>query len=439
MKGIIKDILLETQQRFKLPAHRREAKLDTQLSKLQAVIGPRRAGKSSLLKLAIASLLEQGIGWDKICYLSLEDERLRGLPGEPDQILQAFQELYPQNPLLKDVHFILDEVQYLASWEPFINRIYEQISGKVIITGSNSRTLHTDVSGVLRGRGIAIELLPLSFSEYLVFKNIEYAAHGPDAAGTRAAFDEYLTHGGFPETVDMESSMRRQVLQEYFNAMLYRDIIDQHPSANTVYLRYLYHRIADHTGKPLSLAKIFRELKSQGYAVSKNSLYEMASIGEDVYMFKRISKFDPSMIRRENTDKKAYFMDNGLWRGISGQFSQDFGKLFENLVFWHLYRQYGSVYTTDIYYYQDVSHECDFILYKEGSQALPVQACYRLDAENTRLRELKGLYKACQITNSPLGIIITLDQEEEFEYRGLKIKVVPAWKWCGGEFELDAL
>jgi len=437
MKETIKQILVENQQRFSPSALPRKVKIDTQLPKIQVVTGPRRAGKSSLLSLTIAGLLQQDkLSWDRICYLALEDERLRSAPFEADFILQAFQELHPSNPLMKDVLFVFDEIQYLPNWEAFVNRIHQQISKQVILTGSNSRTLHTEVANVLRGRSLAVELLPLSFSEYLEFRNIKFSYYGVEAIQSRAAFQDYLVQGGYPETVGMDVSISRNLLQEYFNTTIYRDILDQAYPSSYSYLRYVFHRLASNTGKTTSISKVYNELKSMGYAVSKNSLFDMTRMAEDVYLYKRISRFDASLIRRENSDKKGYFIDNGMLNAIDTGFSANKGALLENLIFWQLYRQYGSIYTTDIYYYKDASHECDFVLYREGGQALPIQVCWQMTTQDTYQRELKGLVKACEYTDAATGILLTLEDMDELTIGNKKIKIIPAWKWCAEQFDL---
>jgi hypothetical protein len=436
MKEILLEILAETAGRFRIPEHARTLSLNPIKPKVQTIIGPRRAGKSSLLKLAIHKLLNEGVEWRQICYLPLEDERLRGETFKPDLILQAFREMYPESPDMHDVFFFFDEIQHLPEWEAFVNRVHEQVSRRVIITGSNSKTLHTEVATVLRGRGLPLELLPLSFAEYLQFKNIPFNAYGTEKPVVLAAFNDYLLWGGFPEIALSDQDDRRSVLQEYFNTVLYRDIIDQQQPANYNYLRYLFHRIADNTGKNIALRKIFMEMKSRGYAVSQGSIYQMADLAESVYLYKRISRFDHSLIKRENADKKSYFVDNGMLHAINGSFSANKGMLLENLVFWQLYRMYGNVYTTDIYYYQDQSHECDFILYKEGGQALPLQVCWQMTDENTRQRELKSLVKACNKVDSSRGIIVTLAEEQNLTYQNINIQIIAAWKWCGAPFDL---
>lgn len=100
-------------------------------------------------------------------------------------------------------------------------------------------------------------------------RNIPFKAHGTEKAVVLAAFNDYLLWGGFPEVALSDREDRRPVLQEYFNTVLYRDIIDQQQPANYSYLRYLFHRIADNTGKNLALRKIFMEMKSSGYSVSQ--------------------------------------------------------------------------------------------------------------------------------------------------------------------------
>ncbi|HLF62307.1 MAG TPA: ATP-binding protein [Saprospiraceae bacterium] len=440
MKDLIKDILIDQQDRLKENIRTRSLMLDMTVPKVQTIVGPRRAGKSSLLRLAISGLIDQGTLWDRICYVPLEDERLRADDFDPDIILQAFRELYPHRTGLKDVYFFLDEIQYLNHWEYFVNRIYEQVSRHLVITGSNSRTLHTEVASVLRGRGLAVELLPLSFTEYLAFRDIPFRTSG---AGRRAvvlaAFRDYLVQGGFPEVVLSHEHARRSMLQEYFNTMLYRDILDRYQPASYRYLRYVLHRIAANTGKTLALNKIYNELKSQGYKVSKDKLYEMADLAEAIYLFKRISRYDPSPVRRENSDKKAYFIDNGLLNAVTAGFSSNFGALLENMVFWQLYRIYGNIHTDTIFYYKDASGECDFVLQLPDDSALPIQVCWSLRDQDTREREIRGLLRACNAVNSRTGIIITAEETGQEVRYGVTIDIRTAWEWGGGmveEFEV---
>ncbi|MHC1778294.1 MAG: ATP-binding protein [Lentimicrobium sp.] len=428
MKRVFIEILSESPHVFNPVLIKRDLQINPGIKKVQTIIGPRRSGKSSLLALSVNQLLENGTGWDKICLVSFEDERLRKDYYDPDLLLQAFRELNPGNAALKDVYFFLDEIQYLPQWEFFVNRVYEKISKNIIITGSNGRTLHADVASVLRGRGLPFEVLPLSFAEYLRFRNIEFDEYGIQKSVVLATFNEYLLWGGYPEIVLPGYANKRDVLQEYFNTVLYRDILEQKQGAGS-YLRYLFHRIAGNTGKNLSLRKIYQELKSRGYAVSQESIYQAADLAEAVYLFKRIGKYDPSLIKSENSDKKCYFVDNGILHAIDSSFSNNLGSLLENLVFWQLYRLYGNIYTTGIYYYKDAYCECDFIIHENGVKPRPVQVCISLKDSHTKQREMKGLLKACRFCEVKKGFIITLDEEEKFWVNNIEVEVIPAWKW----------
>src|SRR5258708_36678218 len=146
MKDVLLGILAETCELSRVPEQNRAISLDPAKPKVQTIIGPRRAGKSSLLKLAIHKLLSGGVEWRQICYLPLEDERLRGEMFKPDLILQAFGEMHPENPGLDDVFFFFDEIQYLPEWEAFINRLHAHLITKVIIPRSNIKTLHIEAA-----------------------------------------------------------------------------------------------------------------------------------------------------------------------------------------------------------------------------------------------------------------------------------------------------
>ena len=393
------------------------------------VIGPRRSGKSSLLQHEISNLLAAGVAENRVVHLNLEDERLLWPPTTLDELLQARAQLYPEVPL-SETYFFLDEVQNAPHWEKFVRRLHDTPGTHIAITGSNSKMLATEVATALRGRGFPIEILPLSFAEYLAFTNIKPATAGPAKGRVQAAFQTYLTAGGFPETAGLTPQLARGILQNYYNTMIFRDVAERYGISQFYPLKYLLARVASSVGKPLSLRKITQDLRSQGYKIGNQLLYDLADMAEAGYFFKRIAKFDFSLAKREMSDKKAYFIDNGLINAITTLSAGNSGLLFENLVFWELYRRYGNLYTTDIYYYKDASYECDFVLYQEGGSPIPVQACYSLAHPDTRHREMKALIKACEACGAQEGWLITADEEGTETINNINIHVKAAWKWC---------
>lgn len=431
MKEIIKNILAELAgiDSFSrlLP---RKTGLDLNLNKIQAIIGPRRVGKTSAMLLAMQELRQkQDIPDDQLLYFNFEDDRVQFRTQELDLLLQSWMELYPSSDL-KKTWFFFDEVQAAPGWEHFINRINETITKKIIFTGSNSAVLHTEIKSVMRGRSIAKELLPLSFPEYCEFINVKPALYGKGKSKTIHLFHRYLIHGGYPETVSItDETIHTVYLQEYYNTMLLRDIVEYNQLSNYSYLRSLYRHAATTIGKTISIRRLHNQIKSQGYSVALNSLYQVMDMAENAYLFKRISRFDHSILKSENSDKKIYWIDNGLLNAITTKYASNKGQLLENLVFWELYRRYGSIYNNNIYYYKDQTAECDFIIVIKDGVQIPVQVCWSIADVQTHKRELKGLLNACTYCKCNEGWIITAEDEDKLTIEGIEMSVMPAWKW----------
>lgn len=432
MREILKDILVSAKERQPLekltPRH---TPLLLDLNKTQAIIGPRRVGKTSAMWMAMEELKQRKTAREQVLYFNFEDERVQFQPQQLDMLLQAWMELHPEAKL-EDTWFFFDEIQAAPEWERFLNRISETYSKRIFFTGSNSRVLHTEIRSVMRGRSIALELLPLSFSEYCDFTGLKPALYGAGKGKTVAAFQKYLTDGGYPETVNLsQQTIRIAFLQEYYNAMLLRDIVEYNQLANYSYLRSLYRMAAASIGKTVSVRRLFNQLKSMNFNVGINSVYEAMDMAENAYLFKRISRFDFSDSKREKSDKKIYWLDSGLLNANTAYYTGNNGVLLENAVFMHLYRLYANIYTTNMFYFADATSECDFVAYPVTGEKppLPIQVCWSLSDPETRRRELKGLLKACAYCKVTEAWAITSEEEEELEINGVKIQVKAAWKW----------
>jgi predicted AAA+ superfamily ATPase len=429
MKDIIKSIIVSNNERNLTEELKpRNTGVSVELDKMQAIIGPRRVGKTSVMLLVMEELLGRNPASD-ILYFNFEDERIQFEPQQLDLLLQAWQELYPDGNLEK-AWFFFDEVQAAPGWERFLNRINETLSKKIFFTGSNSAVLHKEIKSVMRGRSIAIELLPLAFGEYCDFIGLKPALYGAVKNKTMVAFQQYLIRGGYPETVSLTSdSIRTAYLQEYYNSMLLRDIVEYNQLSNYTYLRSLYRQAAASIGSTISVRRLHNHLKAHQYNVGLNAVYEAMDMAENAYLFKRVSRFDYSDSKREKSDKKIYWLDNGLLNANTAQYGGNKGVLLENAVFRELYRRNGNIYDQNIYYYSDISSECDFVVYAEGGTPLPVQVCWSLTDLLTRTREIRGLIKACEYCQAKVGWIITADEDEEMELEGIHIVVKAAWKW----------
>lgn len=398
-----------------------EVPLDTE--KIVTIIGVRRSGKTSFLFNIIGELLDRDVERSRILYVNFEDERLNLKAEELDLILQAYLELYPDLNL-RDCYFFFDEIQNIADWDKFIRRVYDSITKNIVITGSNARFLSSEIATSLRGRTISYEVFPLSFSEYLEFKDVSVDLYDPNSiAQIKYHLGLYLIDGGFPEVINYEDDLRIKVLQEYFNVMIYRDLVERYEIKNLSALRFFLKRVLASSTKQLSVNNIYNELKSAGIKIGKNQLYDFLDACQNTYLVFMLKKHIRSMADRELGEKKVYAIDNGLLNSIEYKFSDDVGKAMEQVVFLDLRRE-----GREVYFYKS-RNECDFIVKKGTDVTNAIQVSYSLSDKKTRRREIAGLVSACKEFGLKEGIIITDDEREELEIDGVNVNVLPLHRW----------
>ncbi len=424
MKITIKNIIADFHSSPIEIVFTRELALPINSGKVISLIGPRRSGKSFYFLHLMRELVRSGVSQKRILYLNFEDERLNLKAADLDLVLQAYLELYPDIKW-RDCYFFFDEIQNIEHWEKFARRCYDTITKNIYLTGSNSNLLSQEIATAMRGRTLTYEILPLSFPEFLHFKKVDGKKQGTAAlARMRKLFREYLMEGGYPEVALLADSLKVQALQEYFDVMTYRDLVERYEFTNLTVIKYFLKRIASSTGSYLSLNKIYNELRSLNYKLDKNFLYELNEATKAVYLSLPISKFDFSELKRTNSDKKTYFIDNGLLNAITFKFSQDFGKMLENMVYLEFRRQKKNVF-----YFKDVK-ECDFVLYQENKKPLLVQVCFDLADPDTYSREIASLVYCCKKIKSNMGVVISMASQETKVVDGIKIKFIDAMEFC---------
>lgn len=402
MKNILKRIIADFHQRPYPKLKRRWQQVPLDIGKIITIIGPRRAGKTCFLFQIMGDLEQIGVMRKQIIYLNFEDERLE-LSGGYDCIFDAYLTLYPDADV-SQCYLFFDEIQELPDWEKFIRRVYDTHTRHIFLTGSNARFLSTEIATALRGRSLSFEIMPLSFREYLYFAEIDpdqrHATQ--DAARIANAFETYLVWGGFPELVDMDPYVKPQILHEYFNVMIYRDLVERYDIRDVSVLKYLLKRMIGSFTKEFSINRLFNDLKSRGFSIGKDHIYTLADQIFSIYMLAGMEKYDPSVVRREMSNRKIYLHDNGFASIAHYAFFQDRGKLVENLVYTHLRRR-----TDEIYFIKN-SGECDFLAFFQGTPPLAVQVTDQLD-ENNLARELKGFDISKKMVPSCNALLLTGD------------------------------
>lgn len=178
--------------------------------------------------------------------------------------------------------------------------------------------------------------------------------------------------------------------------------------------------------KPTSINSIYNDLKSQGFAIGKDTLYKWADYVCDIFLFQRIKKYSPSLARQENSLSKYYCIDNGLRTNILLPHSNDAGKNLENNVFLNLWS--SRIPGEEIFYFKE-KYECDFVKVVNGSVIELLQVCWSLTELETKDRELRGLAEAMKVTGCKEMTIVTQQEESILEVSGNPVKVIPAWKF----------
>jgi predicted AAA+ superfamily ATPase len=376
--------------------------IDTEL--IIVISGVRRTGKSTLLRQFASHYTD-------FRYLNFDDERL--ISFEVDDFANLML-LWQKQGNFNTI--FLDEVQNVPQWERFVRRIFNE-GYKIFITGSNSKLLSGELGTHLTGRHKIIELFPFSFSELLILKQIDYShiKTTTQKAALLAAFDEYLFEGGFPY---YSKTREKDFLILLYDNILFKDVLFRFAIREKRTFRELANYALTNIGKEFSYKNISQILNIKSISTVKNYLDNM----EDAYLIFTLQKFDFSLKKQYTSNKKMYVIDNGLRNNVAFCFSDDKGRLLENIVFLELKRRGGN-----LFFHKD-KKECDFLVQIGTRITQAIQVCFELNEENKE-REFEGLLEALNYYNLSQGVIVTQNQKEEHEVAGKQIHVAPAYQF----------
>lgn len=419
MKNIFKQIISDFHNSELKIIKKREFEVPLNTWKIISIIWPRRSWKSYFLFSIINDLVKSWIDKTNIIYVNFEDERIKIQWDQLQIIIDAYLELYNDKNLNK-IYFFFDEIQNIDNWEKFIRRLYDSWIENIFITWSNAKLLSKEISTSLRWRNLSFELLPLNFREFLSFKSETLNIYTTkDKAKVLNLQKEFIIWWWFPEIINFSQELKIKTIQEYFDVMLYNDIIERYKIKDVLLLKQFVKLLLQTTTKEYSINKIWNNLKSLWFKFDKNSLYNFIDYLDTIYFWKSISKYDFSLSKQ--TLKKFYVFDNWFLNAISFSFSDNYGKLLENTVFIELYRKFGE----NIFFLKNWS-ETDFII--NNKENTIYQVCYNLTQENEE-REIKWCIDAMNKFKIDNSCIITSEQEKNIEINWKIIKVIPFYKW----------
>ena len=337
---------------------------------IKVITGMRRCGKSTLLELIRAELLDRGIR--NIIFFNFESLR--------HESLKDFRKLYAEimqqaARMTGRVYILLDEIQEVPSWEQVINSVRVDLDCDIYLTGSSARLLSGELATLLAGRYVEIRVYPLSFQEYL-----DFASENPQEASltVQEQFANFLRTGGLPGLHQMkwEESRIMQYLHDIYNSVLLKDVISRNRIRDTALLERIVLFLMDNIGNTFSAKTISDFLKSQGRKLSTETVYNYLKALENACLIHKAERFDIKGKRILETREKYYLSDLGLRHAVIGYRDNDIAGVLENTVYLELIRRGWTVYTGK----QDVA-EVDFVAVR-ADERIYIQVCYVLTTEN---------------------------------------------------------
>lgn len=404
---------IENRQEDQLCPRREEQLVDLNSPQAQVVIGVRRCGKSTLCFQVLQHTKAP------FAYVDFDDERLEGVQSNQlNDILEVLYKIYG------DFHYIfLDEIQNVEGWPLFVNRLL-RTKLHVVLTGSNAKLLSNDLATHLTGRSCEIPLYPFSFEEYCNMKKIKAKGLSTkEIALCRAAFDEYMRQGGFPELLLIKNE--RTYISNLVSNVLKRDIEQRYKIAFTAN----FENMANHLLNVTPVIPAISELASTFGFKSAHTVRNYIDYLKQAYILIGVKKYSAKSKIRV-TQEKLYAVDVALMNKRENAFAgENLGWRLETVVLLHLIRK-CNYEGWDVYYLKDRSGECDFVVC-DGNKVLQcIQVSYDISNEKTRKREINGLLLAYKQTKCKNLLLLTDHEYQETEKDGVAITIKPVYEWA---------
>lgn len=338
---------------------------------IKVVVGMRRCGKSSLLRLFAQSLEEQGVPSSRIIQMNFESSAFFDIHSYRD-LVDAVRDRMVE----KDRYYLLlDEVQLVDSWEKAINSFQVDLDVDIYLTGSNAYLLSSQLATLLAGRYVEINVFPLSFSEFMAFVQ---------ADDPNRAFERYLMFGGLPPVVEQgeNRALAQTVLSGIFDTVFVKDIAQHVQIRNTLVLSDIAAYLADTTGSRVSITNIENRLKSAHRKTSTETIERYLQALVDAFLFERVRRFDVKGGSFLQGLEKYYPTDLGVKNMLLGFPERDYGFALENAVCNEL-----RVRGYEIRVGKTDALEIDFVATRQG-ETLFIQVSASIMDAQTREREL---------------------------------------------------
>ena len=376
------------------------------IPEITIITGMRRTGKTTMMYQLMDELLRRGTDPRNLLYIQFDHPMLRTC--DPGELLRGHRtnKGIPKSEML---YLFLDETHFLGDWAQWVKMIHDQRMAKIFLSGSSKVLLLPGAMTHLTGRYLSYGIWPLTFPEFLKFRN---AVPGPgDHHMYVSLAEDYLSVGGFPRVVlERDGQLRRKILLEYFDSILFADIAAVHEIRDLRSLRELAAFLVTSSGKPVSLSKMKKTFK-----LSLDTIREYISYIEESHIIDEIPVASPSRNERIYNPRKYYVLDTGMRTALTGE--KEMGTRAETAL--HLlFSQCGH----EVGYWKQI-HEIDFIL--QGNESTAVESKYK---DVLAPKDILPMKKWLHAEKNGRGYIVTRNLEDDIELDGMHVKAVPLWK-----------
>lgn len=399
--------------------------------KATAVVGMRRAGKTFFTHQLRQERAEKGTPRDRLPYINFEDERLDGM--EAGHLTSLVETYYRQHPELRGrerVTWFFDEIQVVPGWERFVRRLIDSEKVQVFITGSSASLLSREIATALRGRAWEVVIHPFSLAESLRHQGMNVPAQpeaisAPERSAIERSFLDYLAAGGFPEAQGLDAPTRVQLLNDYVDVAMLRDVVERHSVTNIAGLRWLLRHLMGNAGALFSVEKFYASLKSQGFAISKDTVHNLLAHLEDCFLVRTVWMEARSERQRMVNPRKAYPVDPGLIPVFDRSGRRNLGHALETAVLIELERRQATV----TYVRTPSGREVDFLArHPDGSMEL-IQVCADPTDAQPMERELLALQEAADLYTQASRKLLVLTRDARVPEVPKGVIVQPAHLW----------
>lgn len=403
--------------------------------KATAVVGMRRAGKTTFLHQLRRERVERGAARERLPYINFEDERLAGLGAKHlHLLLEEYYRRYPAVRGRETVTWCFDEIQVVPGWERFARRVLDSEKVELFVSGSSAALLSRELATAMRGRAWEVVIHPFSFEEVLRHHGRAIPARpdflaAPERSALERAFLDYLATGGFPEVQGLDAATRQRLLSDYVDVAMLRDVVERHGVSNVAGLRWLVRQLLGTPAGMFSVEKFYAALKSQGLSISKDTVHHLLGYLEDCFLVRTVWVEAASERQRMVNPRKAYPVDPGLISVFDRTGRANLGHALETAVLVELERRGMRV----TYVRTPQGHEVDFLARHPTGEGELIQVCADATDPATGERELRALDEAGRLYPKASKRLLTLTRDALPPRVPPDIVAQPAHEWLLAE------